>query len=666
MSDMRDISDTYQILGKIGEGSGGIVYKAYHKRLQKEVVLKQLRSGKASKMMHRQEVDILKNLNHMYLPQVLDFLTIGENVYTVMSFIPGQSFADLMKQGAQFSPAQLMTWALQLCDALIYLHGQRPPIIHSDIKPANIMLKPDGNICLIDFNISFFMDGSTILGYSHGYTSPEQYAIAMHSRTPRQLQNYRTVDERTDIYSVGATFYYLATGIKRMDFRVPPNRELLVSRTSEAFAQVILKAMEIEPERRYGSAYEMYMALSNIPKQDVRYKRKFYQKLGIAIGAGVIGAAVIVGVGFGLHEMKVRRVEQYNLLVKQQIEARDEGDEALSEERFEQARTLLPGEPEAFYQQAYTLYAKGDYAACIAFVDYDVLENEKIDLNDAKMADIYYLKADSLFRTQAYALAVQAYKDVFAIGTKEPMYYRDDAIALAYNGEKEKALEVLDTAIDLGLGNDSVYYARGEIAKASGNDGDALEAFAQCLKLTQEDTLKERAWILTADIYAGENDKIRERQTLIDALAELGGNHQMIALERLIQVNMDLADDTGNGVYRADAVSGLLTVIDKGWDTYQTYDNLAILYEKQGELDKAADILATMQEKFGEDYNIDKRYAFLEIDRQELLANHDRDYTAFKNYYENAKTLYAQAQTEDVEMQLLDSVYAQVKAGGWL
>lgn len=60
---------------------------------------------------------------------------------------------------------------MQLCSALDYLHNQKPPIIHSDIKPANIMLTPQGNICLIDFNISFFLDGTAIVGYTHGYSS---------------------------------------------------------------------------------------------------------------------------------------------------------------------------------------------------------------------------------------------------------------------------------------------------------------------------------------------------------------------------------------------------------------------------------------------------------------------------------------------------------------
>ena len=82
MDRFEEFTSTYQLLEKLGEGSGGVVYRAYHKRLQKEVVLKQIKSKGLSMTDKRQEVDILKNLNHMYLPQVLDFLVYDYEVYT--------------------------------------------------------------------------------------------------------------------------------------------------------------------------------------------------------------------------------------------------------------------------------------------------------------------------------------------------------------------------------------------------------------------------------------------------------------------------------------------------------------------------------------------------------------------------------------------------------
>ena len=158
---MDAFKQTYEIREKIGEGSGGIVYLAYHKRLQKMVVIKQIKRVSHNLQSNRREVDILKNLQHTYLPQVFDFFAIKDKVFTVISYIPGQSFAQLCKQNYHFTNQQLIRWAMQICSALAYLHSQNPPIIHSDIKPANIMLTPEGNICLIDFNISFFLRWNT-------------------------------------------------------------------------------------------------------------------------------------------------------------------------------------------------------------------------------------------------------------------------------------------------------------------------------------------------------------------------------------------------------------------------------------------------------------------------------------------------------------------------
>ena len=203
------MDETYEILGYLGSGSGGVIYKAYHKRLQKEVVLKKIKRKSRDARINRNEVDILKNLNHMYLPQVVDFFEENGEIYTAMSFIPGRSLKELMEERRQFSQRQLIRWAMQLCSALNYLHTQTPPIIHGDIKPANIMVTPRGDVCLIDFNVSFAVNGNTVLGYTEGYASPEQYIIALDSREGRELPQYRVIDEKSDIYSTGATLFHL-------------------------------------------------------------------------------------------------------------------------------------------------------------------------------------------------------------------------------------------------------------------------------------------------------------------------------------------------------------------------------------------------------------------------------------------------------------------------
>ncbi len=173
------IAGIYEIQEKIGAGGGGVVYLGKHLRLNKQVVLKaDKRTLSAGVDTLRREVDMLKGLSQTYIPQVYDFVQEDGVVYTVMDYIEGESLDKLLGRGQLPTQPQLIRWAVQLLDALDYLHSQPPyGILHGDIKPANIMLRPDGNICLIDFNIALALgeDGAVKVGFSRGYASPEHY-----------------------------------------------------------------------------------------------------------------------------------------------------------------------------------------------------------------------------------------------------------------------------------------------------------------------------------------------------------------------------------------------------------------------------------------------------------------------------------------------------------
>lgn len=663
------LSDTYELREQIGEGSGGIIYKAYHRRLEKEVVIKKLRSKSTDMQVNRQETDILKNLHHTYLPEVLDFIITDYDIYTVMSYIPGQSFKELIKEGYFFSQNELIRWGMQICSALNYLHNQNPPIIHGDIKPANIMLTPEGNICLIDFNIAFYLDDTTILGYTNGYTSPEQYIIALDNKSADSLPMYKRINEKSDIYSVGATFYHLATGEKLENYKDSPNEELLMQNYSDAFAKVILKAIQIVPERRFSTAFEMFKGFQGITKRDKRYQILIRRQRLAWCGLAVFLAGFILLGGYGIHTIRLETVEEYNELVKEQIEYRESRDYEKEENIYKEAVTVLPSSLESFYQHAYALYEQQDYRKCIDFIDYDILKNEKLDLLDSRIVDIYYIKADSLFRLGQYSESVEGYEEIFKCGGYNCDYYRDYAIALAYNGEHKKAQEILEDAINYGLKEDSIFYAKGEIEKSMNQWDNAMEEFQECIRITKEDTLKSRAYIMLSEIYNEQKDRDAERKVLLEAKKEIPISNQMLILERLAQVDIDLADLMGDSSYREEAIAIFEEIIEQGWDTYSTYDNLAILNEKQGCLDKTMQILEKMKEKYGIDYNYYKRCAFLEIDRQELKDNMDRDYESFAEYYRKAVQMYQEQLKDndtDMEMELLDNVYMQVQSGGWL
>ena len=653
--------NTYKIVRKLGEGGGGIVYLAYHTRLQKQVVLKEIKNSHKIKNCRR-EVDILKGLHHTYLPEVYDFIEIDGHLYTVMSYIPGKSFQQLVQEGHRFKQSQLRRWGMQLCSALDYLHNQKPPIIHSDIKPANIMLTPQGNICLIDFNISFFLDGTAIVGYTHGYSSPEQKSIAFHENIEGIV-----VDDKTDIYSVGAVFYYLITGEKiSYENNDLINRELLEKKVSQSFANIIYRAIAYKKEDRFQSANEMLKAFRQIPQNDKRYQKVVkMHKISMITAGSLLVVSIVLG-GLGIHELKLEKVEKYNSLVQQQINYRKKKNYKKEEKAYKEAIKIIPDSLESYYQNALAIYEKGDYKECLDFISYDIEFNEKVNMLQKGNADVMYVKACSYFELGNYKQAIKSYEQLFRYGSSNYLHYRDYAITLAYNNDEIKANQILQKAIDKGMKEDSIYFAKGEINKAMDRMDEAINYFQLCLEKTDDDNLKERSYVLISDIYRNQNDFIKCKETLANAMNTLPVERQLISIERLIQVNIDLAQKTNDNSYQKEAIDLLDKVIANHWDTYKTYDNLVILNEKLGNYTQVSKYLSYMKKTYGDDYNINNRYAFLEIDLQKEKSNEERDYASFYTYYKEAKKLYEKEEKNDSEMQLLDDVYHQAQEGGWL
>ena len=171
------VPEPYEVHEKIGAGGGGTVYKAYDKNLRKDVVIKKIHDTITDEEKQRVEVDTLKNLHHQYLPQVFSYFQIDGVGYTVMDYVEGESFREMLDRGVKFKQKKVIEYAQQLIEAVKYLHSQKIPIYHGDIKPDNIMLTPEDNICLIDFNVSGITNEGRAMtfGFTPGYGAPEQY-----------------------------------------------------------------------------------------------------------------------------------------------------------------------------------------------------------------------------------------------------------------------------------------------------------------------------------------------------------------------------------------------------------------------------------------------------------------------------------------------------------
>ena len=272
----RDPSGTYNVIRKIGEGGGGIVYLAYHRNLKKYVVIKKIKTVSDDLSASRVEVDLLKNLKHPRLPQVLDFLVVDGGIYTVMEYISGRTFKEYLDNGVHFEVQDVKIWARELCETLQYLHRQKPPVIHGDVKPSNIILMKDGHTCLIDFNISAAGAGygAKVTGYTAGYSSPEQIAAAEYNMKEGDPEKWRSVDERADIYSFGATIYHLLTGRKPV-IRSGVIADIRAYRSDidNIFADIIMRCLAFSPENRYQSTDRLLYALTHMAEESAEYRR---------------------------------------------------------------------------------------------------------------------------------------------------------------------------------------------------------------------------------------------------------------------------------------------------------------------------------------------------------------------------------------------------------
>ena len=347
-ANMPLIASTYKIINQVGSGGGGTVYLGEHLRLGKKVVLKaDKRTLSAKPEVLRREVDALKNLNHSYIPQVYDFIEDNGIVYTVMDYIEGESFDKPLKRGLRFNQAQIVDWACQLLEAITYLHS-RPPhgILHADIKPANIMLTPQGDVRLIDFNIALALgeEGAVAVGRSFGYASPEHYGqdyssgnitqgIATDAATNISTDSVSYINTiletapqpslgssstskktimlnvRSDIYSLGATLYHIITGVRPAQNATEVN-EISSKDCSPAIISIIAKAMNPNPDLRWQSADEMLYAFKHLHENDPRTKR---HKRISAIAAAMLAFLFLAGgitafAGQSMMEQEQRRI----------------------------------------------------------------------------------------------------------------------------------------------------------------------------------------------------------------------------------------------------------------------------------------------------------------------------------------------------------------------
>lgn len=308
------VDNKYKILNKVGQGGMSVVYLAMNEKANKQWAIKEVRKdGVKDFEVVKQglvvETDMLKRLSHPSLPSIIDVIEDEDTFLIVMDYIQGNPLSKALEEYGAQPQEYVIEWAKQLCDVLGYLHTRTPAIIYRDMKPANVMLKPDGNVTLIDFGTAREfkernLADTTCLG-TVGYAAPEQFG------------GMGQTDARTDIYCLGATLYHLVTGMNPCEppYEIRPIREINPS-LSGGLERIILKCTQRNPEDRYQSCAELMYALEHYEEIDDLYRKKQKRKFRIFIVSAVMTLIFGSVSAWGYVSAENKKSENYDEILK--------------------------------------------------------------------------------------------------------------------------------------------------------------------------------------------------------------------------------------------------------------------------------------------------------------------------------------------------------------
>ena len=239
----------------------GTVYLAYDQKLNIERVVKKVRlTGTPDDEKRRQqlasEMNIIKEIQHPCIPQIVDLVSEGDDLMIVMERIEGRTLKTWILDQGFLPETKAVEWGIQLAQVLSYLHGKDPPIFHRDLKPENVILHPSGRLYLIDFGIA---------GGPAGYTGGDEIRGTYGYAPPEQILSPGRTDGRGDIYSLGRLLNFCLTGNPAGvgDTQKPGKATPGIS---DAFRDILRKCSEPDPEKRYQTADKLLEDLARLKK----------------------------------------------------------------------------------------------------------------------------------------------------------------------------------------------------------------------------------------------------------------------------------------------------------------------------------------------------------------------------------------------------------------
>lgn len=264
--------ERYELVDKIGKGGSAVVYKAWNKALKCYVAVKICDNKQDFQIKER---EVLKELRHPALPMLLDYMETKESMYLVMEYIEGLNLEEYIERYGPIEEEQAISWAVEIAEVLLFLHTRGEPVIYQDMKPSNVMIDTDRKIKLIDFGSVFLKHQENQEEYiytgTYGYGAPEQF----------EKRAWECVDERSDIYALGATLHHMLTGNNpsKPPFILGPLRFYNGALSGE-LEKIVSKATMTQKERRYANLQEMKNALKRAGRRE-SISRKLYRTAAV-------------------------------------------------------------------------------------------------------------------------------------------------------------------------------------------------------------------------------------------------------------------------------------------------------------------------------------------------------------------------------------------------
>ena len=647
------VFDKYRILGLLGKGGMGRVYLAENINVGNKWAIKEIMLSKNHPIDLMVEPEILKKLNHPNLPRIIDVIKDEDSICIIEDYFEGQSLQQALEDRQLCTENNVVKWCRQMAEILIYLHNLKPvPIIYSDLKPGNIIIDINNNLKLVDFGISRETSGSSGQGVfgSRGYAAPEQFQ--------------GVYNERTDIYSFGASFFHVITGT-RFDKDHPVRLREIDLNFSVGIDHIIHKCLQEDPRLRYQNAAELYKDITLIDHFSRAYKQRVLKKKLTVAG---ITAVILLGcltVLLGIDHKQETAIDLYQQKLAAAISLTSEGKYAAAEASFMDA--LQYGDPSEVYLNLARLYLRENKPSLAIDFLRDKIKTGIVK-NDLATN---YLMGSAYFDLQDYNKAVACYEQALQLSPDPPGQeyenaMRDLAVSYGRLGRYREA-DAIMTKLVISTGEDSalVNYIQGEIQLAENKYPESWSYFAQALQ-DDSQNIQYRlgagkmlsAWSAASPSTPEKIEKLIQAQQILKEGAGIDPyNIQVLSDYGLYSYNLgQLYETNNNGSHAAyeESCSAFIKLKDLGMADANTYLNLAMVYDK-------LDNYASADSAFKESLRLDEGRSHNNFIYGLFKLKH-KEYTEAYQYLQKTVDL----NKDSYEASAARSKIAELREKGWI